>query len=102
MRHQDSPVWWFVRWHELLKLQRQEQEKADVVGPEERTGKGKVADDFLDASSSLPSGDAALPSSSCAHGNSDEKVDIHEEEEEYRKVVVVEVNHRIEEVEEEA
>jgi len=96
MRHQDSPVWWFVRWHELLKLQ-QEQEQADVVGPEERMGKG--AGDFFDASSSLPSGDGAPPSSSCAHGNSEEKVDIHEEEEEDQKIVVEEENHRIEEVE---
>ena len=71
-----------------------------MVGPEERMG--KVADDFFDASSSLPSGDSAAPSSSCAHGNSDEKVDIHEKEEEYRKIVAEEENHRIEEVEEEA
>ena len=99
MRHQDSPVWWFVRWDELLKLQRQEQDA--VVGPEERMGKG--AGDFFDASSSLPSGDAAAPSSSCAHSNSDEKVDmIHEEEEEDQKSLVEEENHRIEEVEEEA
>ncbi len=50
---------------------------------------GKVADDYFDASSSLPSGDAAAaPSSSCAHGNSNEKVDIQEEEED-RKILEV-------------
>ena len=50
---------------------------------------GKVADDFFDASSSLPSGDAAAPSSSCAHGNSDEKVGIQEEEEDQKISEVV-------------
>jgi hypothetical protein len=60
---------------------------------------GKVAGDFFDASSSLPSGEGAPPSSSDAPGNSDEKVDIHEEEEADQKIVVEEENHHIDEVE---